>query len=205
MTLSRLLLITDRHLMAPSFEAALEAALRGGARRLQLREKDLTARGVLSLARAAQTLCAAHGARLVVNARADIARLAGAAGVHLPEDGLPPERARLSYPHAGVLCGVSVHSAAAARRAQNEGADYLLFGPVFSTASHPGQAPAGLAALREVSGATSLPVFAVGGVEAAQVRACREAGAYGVAVIRAVWQAPDVEAATRVLLNALGE
>jgi len=201
MTLPPLLLITERRCMAPSFEDALEAALQGGARLLQLREKELPANAALPLARRAQQLCAAHGAQLLINSRADIAQLAGAAGVHLPEDGLPPQSIREKFPR--LLCGVSVHSVAAAQRAEREGADYLLFGSVFPTASHPGRTPAGLARLHAVCAATALPVFAVGGVTAANARACREAGAHGVAVIRAVWQAASVTTAVQVLRREL--
>ena len=201
MTLPPLLLITERRCMAPSFESAIEAALRDGARLLQLREKESPACRVLPLARRAQQLCAQHQVQLLVNGRADIAQLSGAAGVHLPENGLPPQRVHANFPR--LRCGVSVHSVVAAQRAQNEGADYLLFGSVFPTASHPGQTPAGVEKLREVCTATALPVFAVGGITATNAHACREAGAHGVAVIRAIWQEPDVEVATRVLLKAL--
>ena len=81
------------------------------------------------------------------------------------------------------LLGRSVHSVEAARQAAREGADYLLFGPVFPTASHPGRPATGLAALREVAGAVEVPVLAIGGVDAERARACREAGAAGFAAI----------------------
>lgn len=202
MTLSRLMLVTDHRLMQPSFDAGLEAARRGGARLIQLREKELAAREVLQLALRAQRLCERSGAKLLINSRADIARAAHADGVHLPENDLPPDMARRTL-GAHALCGVSVHSAEAARRAVAEGADYLVFGPVFPTASHPDTPPIGLDALREIAAGASKPVFAIGGVDAANARLCLEAGAHGVAVISAVWRAPDVEAAVRSLLDSL--
>jgi len=199
MTLPRLLLVTDRRQMQPTFEAALEAALRGGARLIQLREKELAPREVLALAIQAQRLCGKHGAKLLVNSRADIARAAHADGVHLPENDLPPAAARLSL-SSHALCGASVHSVEAAREAVAQGADYLVFGPVFSTSSHPDSPPTGLGQLRAVASTASRPVFAIGGVDGTSAHRCLQAGAYGVGVISAVWRADDIGAAVRSLL-----
>jgi thiamine-phosphate pyrophosphorylase len=187
--------------MRPSFDAALEAALRGGARFIQLREKDLSPREVLDLALHAQRLCEKYGAKLVINSRADIARAAHADGVHLPENDVPPAAARLSLGYH-ALCGVSVHSVEAARLAAHEGADYLVFGPVFQTTSHPGTAPVGLEALREIATAVTTPIFAIGGIDTESSRLCLNAGAYGVAVISAVWHAANVVEAVRNFTNA---
>ncbi|HVF09252.1 MAG TPA: thiamine phosphate synthase, partial [Abditibacteriaceae bacterium] len=140
MTLPRLLLVTDRHRMRPSFEGALAAALRGGARLVQLREKDLAPREVFPLALQAQRLTERYGAKLIINSRADIARATHADGVHLPESDISPAIARLSLGQYSI-CGTSVHSVETARRASDEGADYLVFGPVFSTGSHPTASP----------------------------------------------------------------
>lgn len=204
MTLPRLLLITDRRKMRPTFEAALAAALGGGARLIQLREKDLTPLEVLHLAHQAQHLCESYGAQLLINSRAEIALDAHSAGVHLPEQNLGLQETRLTLGNHAV-CGVSVHSVESAQRVTAAGADYLVFGPVFRTASHPDTLPVGLDALRQVSEATALPVFAVGGIDAASVLPCMEAGAHGVAVISAVWEATDVAAATHALIERIEE
>ena len=203
MTLPRLLLVTDRHQMRPSFTGALEAALRGGARLIQLREKTLSPREVFTLALQTQPLVERFGAHLLINSRADIARAVHAAGVHLPEDDIAPAEARLSLSQYS-LCGASVHSVEAAQRATAEGADYLVFGPVFPTASHPTTAPAGIEKLTAVVRATPRPVYAIGGVTDISARQCREAGAYGIAVMSAVWQAENVANAVRALNSALG-
>jgi thiamine-phosphate pyrophosphorylase len=132
---------------------------------------------------------AAHagGAISLVNDRVDVARIAGADGVHLPEAGLsvPAARRMLAATH---LVGRSVHSPEAARRAADEGADYVFLGPVWPTGTHPGREAIGPAALRGISG---IPVIAIGGVTPDRVRACRDAGAFGVAAVTALWQSGD--------------
>lgn len=159
-------------------EAGLRAAARG-ATILQLRDPAATARGLEERARA---LVAATKLPIVVNARVDVALAVGAAGVHLPERDLPVGEVRRLMPNHVV--GRSVHSVAAARDAAWQGADYVVFGPVFSTPSHPGQPGAGLDALHDVAAAVRIPVIAIGGVDASRERACREAGAAGIAAIR---------------------
>lgn len=190
-SLPRLMLVTQSARMRPDFLAALEAALRGGARLIQLREKELPDAELLPLARGAQALCEKFGARLLINGRAEIARQIGA-GVHWPEN------AELRF--EGGVNGVSTHSLESARRAAEQGADYLIFGSVFETRTHPGEAPAGLEKLRAVCAAVDIPVFAIGGVTAQNAAACLAAGAHGIAVIGAAWDAPDVEAAVRALI-----
>jgi len=202
MPLSRLLLLTDRSLMRPTFDVALLSALRGGARLVHLREKDLSAREVLALVFKAQKLVEVYGAKLLVNARADIARAAHLDGVHLPENDLSPRDARSTLgQHA--LCGVSTHSLETAQRAAAEGADYIVFGPVFPTPSHPESKGCGLEVMSEVAASVSIPVFAIGGIDAVNADSCRKAGAHGVAVIRAIWERENVEEAVRELVQVL--
>ncbi len=201
-TLPRLMLVTSRRIMQPSFATALEAALHGGARWIQLREKDLPLTDLLEIARQAQEQCASLGAMLSINVHADMAGSLGASGVHLPEQGLAPHQAR-EVLHKGALVGQSVHSVQSAQRATEQGADYLVFGSVFPTASHPGSAPRELDALYEVAAATHLPVFAIGGIDASRTRSCLEAGAYGVAVVSAAWQTHNVSEAVGRLVQAV--
>jgi thiamine-phosphate diphosphorylase len=159
--------------------AGLRAADRG-ATVLQLRDPAATVR---ALEREACRLVAEAAIPVVVSARADLAVAAGAAGVHLPERDLPVAAARrLLGPDR--LVGRSVHSVAAAAQAEAEGADYVVFGSVFASVSHPGQEVAGLAALERVAAAVQIPVLAIGGVDADRVGACLAAGAAGFAAIR---------------------
>ena len=190
------MLVTQHDLMRPSFEEALEAALRGGARLIQLREKN-TVR-VLECAPVAAALCEKYGAQLQLNVGAQSLQLAREwrCGVHLPQSESVEVARRVLG--AEFLIGQSVHSAAA-RAAQNGNADYLVFGAVFPTLSHPGEVPAGLETLRAVAVSVSLPVFAIGGVDAHNAAQCLQNGAHGVAAIRAVWDASDIHAATAQL------
>jgi thiamine-phosphate pyrophosphorylase len=200
--LPRLMLITERHAMQPSTSDALQSALKGGAQLIQLREKDLPPAELLALAREFQWHCAAFNSRLIINSEVEIAQEIGA-GLHLPESEvlrLPIARRALGNE---VLIGASAHSREAAQHAVDQGADYIVFGSVFETVSHPGSTPAGLQKLSEVCSAIKIPVFAVGGITARHARACREAEAHGVAVIRAVWSTPDVETAVRHLIKVL--
>jgi len=138
--------------------------------------------------------------RLFVNDRLDIALAVDAEGVQLTPESLSPEEARRLS--ARWWIGRSVHNLAEAEAAQAGGADYLLAGPVFPTATHPDRAPLGLGALREIVG-LGLPVIAIGGVTARNAREVREAGAHGVAAIRALWDATEPAAAARQMLEAL--
>jgi thiamine-phosphate pyrophosphorylase len=158
--------------------AGLRATARG-ATVVQLRDPGATLR---RLEEEATRLVAESRVPVLVSSRVDLVLASGAAGVHLPEGDLPAAAARRLLGRDRLL-GRSVHSVEAARQAAEEGADYLIFGPVFATSSHPGRSPAGMAALSEVTAAVTIPVLAIGGVDAERAKACREAGAAGFAAI----------------------
>jgi len=128
------------------------------------------------------TLVARSPVPVVVSSRCDVALAAGAAGVNLPEHDIGLDYARRLI--VTGLVGRSVHSLAAATRAQDEGADFVLFGPVWPSASHPDAAPQGIEELARVERALRIPVLAIGGVTEARVAECRRAGAAGYAAIR---------------------
>lgn len=196
-----LMLVSDRSLCsgADGLVAAVDAAVRGGADAVQLREKELPPDELLPLAsRLREMTRQTAGALLLVNGPLDVALAAAADGVHLPEAALPAERRR-----PGFLVGRSVHSEEAARRAEEEGADYLIAGPVYQTRSHPGVQPAGVSLIEQVAGSVRVPVLAIGGVTAARVEEVVRAGASGVAVISAVLARPDRRAAASELRSAL--
>lgn len=175
--------ITNRQSCPIDLLDCIERNARLGVDWIQIREKDLSCRDLLALTRAALDRATPHGARVLLNDRLDIALAAGAHGVHLPSDAPAPDALRPITP-PGFLVAVSTHSAGELRRAEREGADFAVFGPVFPTASKPGQAAVhGLAGLREACRAVSLPVAALGGLTAAREEACAAAGAAAIAGI----------------------
>ncbi|HEU5130929.1 MAG TPA: thiamine phosphate synthase, partial [Pyrinomonadaceae bacterium] len=151
---------------------------------LQIREKSLHARVLFELVARAVEITHGSRTRLLVNDRVDIARAAGADGVHLTAQSLPVEVVRNTF-GAGFLIGVSTHSLDEARVAQVAGADFVVFGPVFETQSKRTYGePQGLDKLREVTRALGeFPVVAIGGITVENVDECFEAGARGVAAI----------------------
>ena len=164
--------------LVTGIDAGLRAAA-AGATVLQLRDPSATASHIEQIA---YGLVAASPVPVVVSARADVALAAGAAGVHLPESDLPVEAARRLLPDS--LIGRSVHTLGNALQAEAQGADYVIFGPVFPTSSHPGLPGAGLEALRQIALALRIPVLAIGGIDADRIELCRSVGAAGFAAIR---------------------
>jgi thiamine-phosphate pyrophosphorylase len=199
-----LYVVTDRQLTGGRpLRSVVEAALRGGARAFQLREKDLPPRELYPLALEMRQLTQTYGARLLINDRIDVALAANADGVHLTTTSLSASIARrLLGPER--LIGVSTHTLAEAQAAAGEGADFLVFGPVFFTPSKaPYGEPVGLDALRAVRAAVQSPILAIGGIKKANLDQVIAAGADGIAVISAIISADDPTAASQELLAML--
>lgn len=176
--------------------------LDSGARILQLRLKNYSSRDLLEIATTIAILCRERGALFIVNDRADIARLAGADGVHVGQDDLPLAAARMIV-GGGMIVGVSTHSVEQARAAEAGGADYIGFGAIYSGGLKNVANAQGLERLRAVRAAVKLPIVAIGGITEATVPAVLEAGADAVAVITDIVRAPGLAAKVRALL-ALG-
>jgi len=154
--------------------------LAAGVEWIQIRDKDLSARALFELVTAAMKLPNPHGSKIIVNTRADVAIAAGAAGVHLPS-GSPAAR---FWRQPGFLIGVSCHTLEEVRQAQAEGADYAVFGPVFTPLSKSSVLePRGVEGLTQAAAAVQIPVLALGGVTSENTAACIAAGAAGVAGI----------------------
>ena len=200
----RLYVVTDRHEAAGrDLEEIVAAAAQGGAGAIQLREKDLSARDLYALGARLQAALAPYGVPLLINDRLDVALALDAAGVHLAGHSLPTAVARRVL-GAGKLLGVSTHSVEEACCAAEDGADFIVFGPLFTTPSKVVYGPPqGLQHLTTVVRAVSIPVIAIGGIDHTNLPQVVHAGAYGVAMIRAVLAAPDPSKATQQLRAAL--
>ncbi|WP_324718040.1 bifunctional hydroxymethylpyrimidine kinase/phosphomethylpyrimidine kinase [Carboxydochorda subterranea] len=200
----RLYVITDsRRTGVAGVVPAVEAALRGGSRVVQLREKTLPTPALLELGHALRDVTRQYGAVFLVNDRIDVAKAVQADGVHLGTGDMPVERARAILGPESII-GASVESAAEAAAAARAGADYLGVGPVYATMSKEDAGAArGIELVRQVRKATHLPIVAISGIDESNAPPAIEAGADGVAVIAAVMGAPDPEAAARRLLAAV--
>ncbi len=196
-------LITDRTLAGDRpLEELVAEAVAGGVTMVQLREKDLSGDELLDLA---QRIREAIGgdASLVINARVEVAVEVAAAGVHLPSDWLATDFARWAVGPT-MLIGRSVHSVAEATRAANEGMDYVEFGTIFPSRSHPGGASQGLEPIRAAA-AVGVPVIVVGGITAENAADVIAAGASGIAVISAILADPNPRLAARQLADVVIE
>jgi thiamine-phosphate pyrophosphorylase len=199
-----LYLITDRALVRGALTEAVEECLAAGLRAVQVREKALATRDLLALAEALRESTRRHGAQLIVNDRADVALAAEADGVQRTYASLPVAALRRIAPRP-FLVGASVHSEAEARQAEREGADFVVFGPVYDTSSKRQYGPPqGLQALERAARAVSVPLLAVGGITPHRVAEVLAAGAGGVAVISAILGTPRPADAVKAFLDALG-
>jgi thiamine-phosphate pyrophosphorylase len=184
--------------------SATAAALRGGARLIQYRDKSASPAERRQRAAALQGLCAAQGALLIINDDWALAQAVGAAGVHIGQSDDAPEQARAALgPQAviGVTCGNSLERAEAARAA---GASYVAFGRLFDSRSKPEAPPAELATLARARAQLGLPVCGIGGITAALAPQVIAAGADLVAAIDGVFGAADIEAAARAYARCFG-
>ena len=180
-------------------DAFLERALRGGVDIVQLRLKDAEDEAIVATARRYAALCGAHGVPLILNDRPDLVAAAGADGVHVGQDDMPVAQARgLVGPDR--IVGLSTHSPAQIDAAAAESEiDYIGVGPVHATPTKPGRPAVGVDLVRYAAAHAATPFFAIGGIDAANVAAVRAAGATRIAVVRAITDAADPEAAARAL------
>ncbi|MCS6801020.1 MAG: thiamine phosphate synthase [Chloroflexota bacterium] len=189
---------------AGAIHALADAAIRGGARLLQLRDKRGPAAETLRRAEALGARARQAGVLFFINDRLDIALAAGADGVHLGQHDLPVRAAR-AVAGERLIIGCSTNTVAEALRAVADGADYLGVGAIFPTASKTDTRPAGIAGLRAIRAAVDCPIAAIGGITPSNAAEVIAAGADMIAVIGALAQAADPETAARQLAAAFGE
>jgi len=201
---SRLFLVTDRHqTKGRPLVPLLQRVLTDAAPAIQLRERDLSARELVTLALELQAATASRRSQLLINDRIDVALALEGVGVHLRSNSLPVSVARQVLGTQRLL-GISVHAVEEAVQVESQGADYIVLGPIYETPSKQMFGPPlGIHTLERACRLVRLPIIGIGGVTAARAREMRRAGAFGVAVITAVLGAADVESATRELLDAV--
>jgi thiamine-phosphate pyrophosphorylase len=191
--------VTDPRLPHAQLLTVIRAAAENGADWIQVRDHGASARELFDFAQAVITICRPRGVRVAVNDRIDVALAVGADGVQLGGRSLS---VRVARELVGALSlGVSVHGLESA--VQAEGADWITFGHVFPTSSHPDTTPRGVAALAQAVQAVHIPVIAIGGIGTRQVGPVIQAGAAGIAVMSAILDAPDPARATAELRQAI--
>jgi thiamine-phosphate pyrophosphorylase len=172
-------------------DRVLDELLKAGVQWLQLRAKSLAPAEFFALAQRIRTQTRAHGCKLIINDRVDIALGCDADGVHLGQEDLPLAAARKLM--GDKIIGISTHDLAQAREAEQGGADYIGFGPMFGTATkNTGYAARGVGMLREIRAGVTLPIVAIGGIGEQNVRPVWQAGANSAAIISDILRADDI-------------
>jgi len=198
-------LITDRHSLRPPAGSSdqplielIRQAIGAGIDLIQIRERDLSARALFNLAERAAFYARNTGTSILINDRADIAAAYGI-GVHLTTRSMKPEVVRAAF-GVDLLIGVSTHSLYEVAKAEGGGADFVVFGPVFETASKKKYGPpVGLSALRAAAARSKIPVLALGGITSDNFRGTLDAGAAGIAGISLFAQSHDLPNLIRIV------
>ena len=191
--------VTDRSWLGEhTLYEQVEAAIRGGATFVQLREKKLDQESFLAEAREIQALCRRRGVPFVINDNVEIAREIGADGVHVGQSDMKARDVR-SILGQDKIIGVSAQTVEQALLAQEQGADYLGVGAVFPTGSKDDAVEVDHQVLARICQAVDIPVIAIGGTTADNVVSLKGSGICGIAVISAIFAKPDVEEAARSL------
>jgi thiamine-phosphate pyrophosphorylase len=195
-------LVTEPRRGAEELVRSIQQAVDGGVDWVQLRDKSASAASLFAQARQIASLAHANNARLAINDRLDVALAAHADGVHLAGQSLPVAEVR-TVASGRLTIGRSVHSLDEAVQAADAGADYVTFGHVFPTSTHPGLPPRGLEELATIVNSVNVPVLAIGGITVGNLDDVLQTGCAGVAVISAILSDPDPCRAARQMREAL--
>ena len=205
MALTGLYLITDRRACSGrTVPDLVKAAIDGGLKLLQYREKELPKQETFEVARVLRELTRSAGVTFIINDNVDLAMAVEAEGVHLGQEDLPLPVARKILGLRKII-GISARDILAARQADREGADYISVGPIFSSRTKQVIPPMGCRIIGEIRKVTRLPLFGIGGIDPMNACEVIRAGADGVAVISNLHQAEDVTGATREFVDLLKE
>lgn len=192
-----LYLCTDRKLMSTNtLEEAVEQAILGGCSLIQLREKQSSSREFFEMAKRIKAITDRYRVPLIINDRIDIALAVDAAGVHLGQEDIPAKEARRIMGEEKVI-GVSARTVELARKAAEDGADYLGVGAMFATSTKGNAKVIGKEKLKEIRAAVSIPIVAIGGINHSNAAQLVDIGINGLAVVSSVIGASDIQAAAR--------
>lgn len=184
------------------YAAFLAEVIEAGVGMVQLRDRALTDKELIAVARVFAQACRDNGALFIVNDRVDIALLSGADGVHVGQDDAQPDDVR-KITGADFIIGLSTHTPDQIDAANKTSADYIGVGPIFETPTKPGRPAVGLDLVRYAARAAQKPFFAIGGIDSSNAASVVDAGAQSISVLRAISTAADPAAATRELVDAL--
>ncbi|MFI5389116.1 MAG: thiamine phosphate synthase [Candidatus Eremiobacterales bacterium] len=198
----RLYLVTGASDTTRDYAAFLAAVIEAGVGMVQLREKGLTDKKLIAVARVFAEACRDNGALFIVNDRIDVALLSGADGAHLGQDDAQPDAVRRIV-GSDFIIGLSTHTPEQVDAANKTSADYIGVGPIHETPTKPGRLAVGLDLVRYAARAAQKPFFAIGGIDRSNAASVIDAGAQSISVLRAISGAADPAAATRELLAAM--
>ncbi|MGM9936251.1 MAG: thiamine phosphate synthase, partial [Candidatus Ornithomonoglobus sp.] len=199
--LNRLYAITDRGLIQRSLGGDIEAAIKGGAGLIQLREKNIPDEKYLEYAEEALAVCRKHNVPLIINDNIDVCLKSGADGVHLGQGDASPADARRIL-GSGAIIGVTAKTAEQAQKAYSDGADYIGSGAVFGTVTKGDAKKMSIDTLKEITAVSKLPVYAIGGINIDNVSELSGSGVYGIAVVSGIFKG-DIEANSQRLKEAV--
>ncbi|MBF0458694.1 MAG: thiamine phosphate synthase [Nitrospirae bacterium] len=185
----------------PPFDTIIDL-IGAGIKWVQLRDKEIPRLTIYKAARLLKTLTKANGITLIINDYADIAAAVDADGVHLGQDDLPISEARKIL-GSNKLIGISTHNLEQALKAQKDGADYIGFGPIYSSATKNAGPPKGPQSIIEIRRHVSIPIVAIGGIDEGHISELIEAGANALAVAAAIMDAEDISKAAAAFVNTL--
>jgi thiamine-phosphate pyrophosphorylase len=198
-----LYLITDRTLTVYGLTDAVTAALNAGVRAVQLRERDLSIRELVTLAHTLRKITKKFDALLFINDRVDVALCTGADGVHLGANSIPIKAVRKLVGDS-LYIGASCHSLKDAANAESEGADFITLGPVYETPSKMQYgSPIGLLPIRSAKKSLNIPILAIGGIKLDQITGIKKCGADGIALISGIFGEDDVYGSAKKYLELL--
>ncbi|MGN0162616.1 MAG: thiamine phosphate synthase [Candidatus Ornithomonoglobus sp.] len=201
MMLNRLYAITDRGLIQRSLGEDIEAAVKGGAGLIQLREKNISDEKYIEYAEEALAVCRKYNVPLIINDNIEVCIKSGADGVHLGQGDASPADARRIL-GSGAIIGVTAKTALQAQKAYSDGADYIGSGAVFGTVTKGDAKKMSIDTLKEITAVSKLPVYAIGGINIDNVQELKGSGVYGIAVVSGIFKG-DIEANSKRLKEAV--